>query len=161
MTCLSCRDLIHWFYCCSSLPEQSTANRPLTLDDLAKTKPEYLCNVTANNWKKDAKDGNDFEILTLSSKAIERIDRGREEKEFGNEGFLKPRDVELSTAMLTSAAVLSYELGNLEGSTKPFRELRIIFGLGFGASIVSQPNLTMTWYAKVSMLLSHMTILEE
>lgn len=43
--------------------------------------------------------------------------------------------------MATSAAALSYDLGNLEASNKPFRDLQIVLGLGLGKNLVVQPSL--------------------
>ena len=129
---------------------QSNENKPLTLGDLVDVQPELKCNVTVNQWRKSsAEREKDYEILTLSPTVIERIDRGQEEKEFGSEGFIKPNDVTLSSAMTTSAAVLSYDLGSYENPTKSFREVRVILGLGMGNNLVAQTGLTKTWMAWV------------
>jgi hypothetical protein len=112
------------------------------LSDIVDIKPEYQCNVTAHHWRKsEAKGGNQFELLILSPTIIERLDRDPLDKEFGSEGFIQPADIKLSSAMATSAAVVSYDLGNMEDVNKPFRDLQIILGLGLGKNLVVQPGL--------------------
>ena len=82
-------------------------------------------------------------VLTLSPKDIKRVDYGQEEKEFRSEEFVQPGDIKLSTAMTTSAAVLSHD------------QLRVVIGLGFGNNIVAQPGLTTGCMSKVRRSVKH------
>ena len=118
--------------------------------DLEGMEPEYKTNVTINQWRKTNNEfEKDCEILTLSSKSLERIDRKEKETEFGTEGFIKPKDVRLSSAMTTSASAISYDDGELQDAEKSFREIRVILGLGFGNNLVAQIGLTKIWMSSV------------
>ncbi|KAK3728945.1 hypothetical protein QZH41_016810 [Actinostola sp. cb2023] len=125
-------------YRTKDITHENVYDRPLTLGDLANVQPEFKCNVTINNWRKTSTEReNDYVVLTLSPKDIKRVDYGQEEKEFRSEEFVQPGDIKLSTAMTTSAAVLSHD------------QLRVVIGLGFGNNIVAQPGLTTDCMSKV------------
>lgn len=135
-------DFVPWATCCLPKNNLQALNRPLTLGDLADMKPEYKCNVSVNNWRRSNKaEEKDYAILVMSPSGIERIDRAPDEKQFDVEGFLKPHDVKLASAMATSAACVSHELGRY-GDTHAVRDLQVLLGLGMGKSQVSQPGLS-------------------
>lgn len=130
--------------------ESSIAKRPLTLGDLEGMEPEYKTNITINQWRKtNSQFEKDCEILTLSSKGLERIDRKKNETEFGSEGFIKPNAIRLSSAMTTSASAISYDDGELQDADKSFREIRVMLGLGFGNNLIAQTGLTKLWMSTV------------
>ena len=56
------------------------------------------------------------------------------------ENRLHPRDIELSEAMATSAAAVSYHMGRYESSVEAISSLQIILGLGSGMSINAEPK---------------------
>ena len=72
----------------------------------------------------------------MSPSRIETIVNEAEGKQF--EGRLYPEDIELSEAMATSAAALSYHMGRYDIALKAFDDLQVILGLGFGKSIVAE-----------------------
>ena len=74
----------------------------------------------------------------MAPSGIERIDNVRGERQFENR--LHPRDVKLSEAMATSAAVVSFHMGEYESSIDPVQSLQIMLGLGMGKSIVAEPQ---------------------
>ncbi|KXJ13708.1 uncharacterized protein LOC110239834 [Exaiptasia diaphana] len=139
---VNCADFVPWSTsCCQS--KQEDINRPLTLGDLAHLKPEYMCNVAVNHWRKTNEQGEkNYELLVLSPSIIERIDRSQDEKQFDNEGFIQPSDVKLHTAMATSAAAVSYDFGRRSEGLQAVRDLQIVLGIGMGKSLVAQPGLS-------------------
>lgn len=139
---------------CSCCPVRfDKINKPLTMDDLIDVQPTYNCNVTVNNWRKtNSMNAKDFEVLTFSPTTIQRIDRQECEEEFDENGFISPQDIPLSEAMMTSSAALSYDVGGFEDQNHSFREIRILFGLGFGNIKVAQPGLTTSWLPWVSLV---------
>jgi len=121
--------------------------------DLVDVQPTYHCNVTVNNWRKTSSiHSKDFEVLTFSPTAIQRIDRRESDEEFDSAGFIRPKDIPLSEAMMTSSAALSYDVGGFEDHSHSFREIRVLFGLGFGNIKVAQPGLTASWLPWVSVV---------
>lgn len=139
---MSLTDFVPWATCCLPESDRQALNRPLTLGDLVGMKPEYKCNISVNNWRRSNEEGEkDYAILVMSPSEIERIDRAHDEKQFNVEGFLQPSDVKLATAMATSAACVSHELGRY-GDTYSVRDLQVLLGLGMGKSLVSQPGLS-------------------
>lgn len=113
--------------------------------------PEYNSNVTVNNWRKsNTQSEKDYEVLTFSPTTIERIDRTKDEVEFRSEGFIKPKDIRLSSAMTTSASAIAYDDGQLQDSNKASREIRVILGLGIGNNLVAQTGITKVWMPVVS-----------
>lgn len=77
-----------------------------------------------------------FEPLTMSPSRVETIVNEAEGKQFENR--LHPEDIELSEAMATSAAALSYHMGRYDIAFEVFDDLQVILGLGFGKSIVAE-----------------------
>jgi len=122
----------------------------LALADLANVKPHYNCNVTVNRWRKyDAEYEQDYEVLTLSPSYIERIDRGEYDLEFNQKGFIEPKDIRLSSAMITSASALSYDQGMLEHYDRSYRDIKAFLGFGIGKHQVAQTGLTRDWMSWV------------
>ena len=74
----------------------------------------------------------------MAPSGLERIDNVRGERQFENR--LHPRDVKLSEAMATSAAVVSFHMGEYETSIDPVQSLQIMLGLGMGKSIAAEPE---------------------
>ena len=74
----------------------------------------------------------------MAPSGIERIDNVLGNNQFANR--LHPRDIKLSEAMATSAAVVSFHMGEYESSIDPVQNLQIMLGLGMGNSIVAEPN---------------------
>ena len=72
----------------------------------------------------------------MSPSRVETIVNEAEEKQFENR--LHPEDIELSEAMATSAAALSYHMGRYDIAFEVFDDLQVILGLGFGKSIVAE-----------------------
>ena len=61
------------------------SSRPLTLDDLEYMKPEFICNVLVDNWQiENAPDKPKYELLTLTPRVIERLDRKKGQRQVGN-----------------------------------------------------------------------------
>ena len=73
----------------------------------------------------------------MAPSGIERIDNVSGKNQFENR--LHPGDIKLSEAMATSAAVVSFHMGEYEGDIDPVQSLQIILGLGMGKSIVAEP----------------------
>ena len=113
---------------CNNEPPET---RPLNLSDLRGTEPELISNTTVHNWEKNFRSDRDYDILTMSPTAIERLDRDPSDvNRF--EGKLDPRDVELDDAMATSAAAIS----GYDDALQVMR-LSTILGFEMGASMVS------------------------
>lgn len=74
----------------------------------------------------------------MAPSGIERIDNFRGKKQFENR--LHPSDIKLSEAMATSAAAVSFHMGQFESDIDPVQSLQIIFGLGMGKSVVAEPH---------------------
>ncbi|CAH3160335.1 unnamed protein product [Porites evermanni] len=74
----------------------------------------------------------------MAPSGIERIDNFQGKKQFENR--LHPNDIKLSEAMATSAAAVSFHMGQYESEVDPVQSLQIIFGLGMGKSIVAEPQ---------------------
>ena len=72
----------------------------------------------------------------MSPSRVETIVNEAEGKQFENR--LHPEDIELSEAMATSAAALSYHMGRYDIAFEVFDDLQVILGLGFGKSIVAE-----------------------
>ncbi|KAK3739808.1 hypothetical protein QZH41_000706 [Actinostola sp. cb2023] len=158
---ISCADFVPWATRCCQ-PKQENLNRPLTLADIVDLKPEYKCNVAVNNWRKsDAEGEKNCEVLVLSPTLIERIDRLPDEKQFDYEGFITPRDIKLHSAMATSAAVVSYDLGDYGEGVQSVRDLQIVLGLGLGKNLVTQPSLSrdLPCIARAMMTVMTMTVM--
>ena len=67
----------------------------------------------------------------MAPSRIERIDNTRGAKQF--ESRLHPADIKLVDAMATSAAVVSYRMG--EYTLQQLQNLQIMLGIGMGAAI--------------------------
>ena len=103
--------------------------RPLNLSDLRGTEPELISSTTVHNWDKNARTNIDYDILTMSPTAIERLNRDPSNvNQF--ESKLDPRDVVLADAMATSAAAIS----RYDDSLKVMH-LSTILGFEMGASM--------------------------
>ena len=104
--------------------------------DLKDIKPQYICNVLVDTWiyeNHDMATEKSYTLLTLSPTLIERIDDD-DVPDF-DEHFIGPEDVRLSDAMATSAAVLSYHMG--EYMDKGALSLQVLLGLTMGKSWIS------------------------
>ena len=111
---------------CNNEPPET---RPLNLSDLRGTEPELISSTTVHNWDKNARTDIDYDILTMSPTAIERLHPDPSNvNQF--ESKLDPRDVELADAMATSAAAIS----RYDDSLKVMR-LSTILGFEMGASM--------------------------
>jgi len=110
--------------------------KSLTLDDLKKTKPEYISNIVVNRWKENKESVDNYELLTISPTVIERLDRTiPQEEQF--EGKLEPKDVKLSDAMATSAAAISSHMGKYDTSVQGLTRFHTLLGLEMGARMIS------------------------
>ena len=105
--------------------------RSLNLADLRGLEPEYISNMTIHSWKEEPDSDSDDELLTMSPTTIERLDRGPSTVDPFKDR-LKPRNIELSNAMATSAAAISGYDDNLE-----VIRLSTILGLEMGATVIS------------------------
>ncbi|XP_015769741.1 PREDICTED: uncharacterized protein LOC107348229 [Acropora digitifera] len=109
---------------------------PLTLGDLEpKMKPQYISNVVVNEWSLDEDEKHTYELLLMSPKVIERLDRRESQVQFKHR--LEPKDVKLSAAMATSAAAVARNMGAYENSTEAFKQLQVVLGMGMDSSWVS------------------------
>ena len=90
-------------------------------DDLLTMSP-----TTIERWKKEEDSDSVHDLLTMSPTTIERSDRDPFKHK------LKPRDIELSDAMATSAAAISRYDNNFE-----VLRLSTILGLEMGATVIS------------------------
>ena len=103
-----------------------------------------------------------FALLTMAPSGIERIDNFQGKKQFENR--LHPNDIKLSEAMATSAAAVSFHMGQYESDIDPVQSLQIIFGLGMGKSIVAEPpqcpgSTLVNLLCSLSLLLSSLSII--
>ena len=105
--------------------------RSLSLADFRDLDPEYISNMTIHSWKKKGDSDSDDDLLTMSPTTIERLDRDPSTVDPFKDR-LRPRDIELSDAMATSAAAISGYDDNLE-----VLRLSTILGLEMGASMIS------------------------
>ena len=87
--------------------------------------------MTVHCWKEDASSDTDDNLLTMSPTSIERLDRAPSSVDPFKDK-LSPEDVELSDAMVTSAAAISCYDDNLK-----VLRLSTILGLEMGASMIS------------------------
>ena len=91
----------------------------MTLDDLDEFTPTYIGCTTSNQWKRSPSPREaHYEVLTMSSQSIERLDRRKSEGEL--HGKLMPVDVYLSDVVATSASALNYHMGSMQGNEEPF-----------------------------------------
>ena len=104
----------------------SANKRSLNLADLRDVEPEYISNMTIHSWKEEEDSDSDDDLLTMSPTTIERLDRDPFKHK------LRPRDIELSEAMATSAAAISRYDDNFE-----VLRLSTILGLEMGATVIS------------------------
>lgn len=81
----------------------------------------------------------------MAPSGIERIDNRRGLKQFENR--LHPADITLSAAMATSAAVVSFHMG--EYTLEPLQTLQVMLGIGMGASLKAEPKSRRGFLAKV------------
>ena len=109
---------------------------PLTLADLAGMKPEYICNTVVNSWQRNPGD-DPYELFTISPVRIERLDCDPGMDELDS---LSPRDIRLSEAMATSAAVVSRHMGAYEGQMEAVQDLQNVLGIAMGAEVLSDPR---------------------
>ena len=79
-----------------------------------------------------------FELLTMAPSGIERIDNDSGKLQFENR--LHPADIKLSEAMATSAAAISYHMGQYESKLASLQSIQIMLGLGFGKSQIAEPK---------------------
>ena len=105
--------------------------RSLNLADLRDLEPEYISNMTIHSWKEEEDSDSDDDLLTMSPTTIERLDRDPSTVDPFKDR-LRPRDIELSDAMATSAAAISGYDDNLE-----VLRLSTILGLEMGATVIS------------------------
>ena len=119
----------------------SANERSLNLADLRDLKPEYISNMTIHSWKEEEDSDSDDDLLTMSPTTIERLDRDpttieRLDRDPSTvdpfKDKLRPRDIELSDAMATSAAAISRYDNNFE-----VLRLSTILGLEMGATVIS------------------------
>ena len=103
----------------------------MNLADLRDLEPEYISNMTIHSWKKEEDSDSDDNLLTMSPTTIERLDRDPSTVDPFKDR-LRPRDIELSDVMATSAAAISGYDDNLE-----VLRLSTILGLEMGASMIS------------------------
>ena len=74
----------------------------------------------------------------MSPSGIERIDNQRGELQFKDR--LHPADIELSEAMATSAAAVSYHMGKYGSTFEPLQSIQIMLGLGLGKAQIAEPK---------------------
>ncbi|KAL9973451.1 hypothetical protein ACROYT_G019915 [Oculina patagonica] len=141
---ITCQDLFPSCTCCK--PAEESINRPLTLDDLVGLSPEYICNITVHEWRvKPSPRESPFELLTMSPSGIERIDNELGELQFKDR--LHPSDIKLSEAMATSAAAVSYHMGQYESTFEPLQSIQIMLGLGMGKARIAEPTQFTGWFS--------------
>lgn len=80
--------------------------------------------------------GSSYELFTMAPSRIERIDNTRGAKQF--ESRLHPADIKLVDAMATSAAVVSYRMG--EYTLQQLQNLQIMLGIGMGQLLKLNPD---------------------
>lgn len=100
------------------------------MDDLTEVKPEYISCVAVDYWRKEGKE-LPYAVMALSPNKIERIDDQPGESRVSE--VLKPENVSVADAMVTSAAVMTLSPEQEE----PYRDLQVQLGLtlrkGFSA----------------------------
>lgn len=118
--------------------------RSLSLADLKGIKPEYISNIVVNRWKLSEESDEKYELLTMSSAGIERLDYNPPKQQSeGNppkhqfSGKLEPADIKLSDAMATSAAALSNHMGKYDKSVEGLTRFHTLLGLEMGATMIS------------------------
>ena len=74
----------------------------------------------------------------MAPSGIERIDNDSGKLQFENR--LHPSDIKLSEAMATSAAAISYHMGQYENKLASLQSIQIMLGLGFGKSQIAEPK---------------------
>ena len=74
----------------------------------------------------------------MAPSGIERIDNDSGKLQFENR--LHPEDIKLSEAMATSAAAISYHMGQYEYKLASLQSIQIMLGLGFGKSQIAEPK---------------------
>lgn len=74
----------------------------------------------------------------MAPSGIERIDNDSGKLQFENR--LHPADIKLSEAMATSAAAISYHMGQYESKLASLQSIQIMLGLGFGKSQIAEPK---------------------
>ena len=113
-------------------------------------KPQYISNVVVNEWSLDEDEKHTYELLLMSPKVIERLDRRESQVQFKHR--LEPKDVKLSAAMATSAAAVARNMGAYENSTEAFKQLQVVLGMGMDSSWVSDTQTLhkRKWYWEVS-----------
>ena len=79
-----------------------------------------------------------FALFTMAPSLLETVDNTSGEDQFKNR--LHPRDIKLSQAMATSAAVVSFHMGEYETYIDQVQSLQIMLGLGMGNSLVAEPK---------------------
>ena len=90
------------------------SNQDMTLDDLDEFTTTYIRCTTSNQWKRSPSPREaHYEVLTMSSQSIERLDSRQSEGEL--HGKLMPVDVYLSDVVATSASSLNYHMGGMQG----------------------------------------------
>ncbi len=97
--------------------------------------------MLVDNWTyytANSEDEAAYTILTISPHLIERIDDD-EKKDF-DEHFIGPKDVKLSDAMATSAAVVSHHMGAY--SNDAALNVQTMLGLTMGKSWVTDKRYT-------------------
>jgi len=130
-----------FLYCptsCCDLPEVrgTRSSQALTLEDLGEITPTYIGCATSNQWKRTpSKREAHYEVLTMSSQSIERLDRPQSEQEL--QGKLMPMDMYLSEVAATSASAVNHHAGSMQGDAQPFKDLKVLLGLSTGTSIVA------------------------
>ena len=137
---ISWRNLFLYCPTCCEEPQGKITNiRPtkaLTLDDLDEITPTYIGCITSNHWRRTSSPKEPhYEVFTMSSESIERLDRPQSEEELL--GKLMPVDVYLSDVAATSASALNYHMGSMQGDEEPFKDFKVLLGLSLGTSIVS------------------------
>ena len=100
------------------------------MDDLKEVKPEYISCVAVDYWRKEWKE-LPYAVMALSPNKIERIDDQPGKSRVSK--ILKPENVSVADAMVTSAAVMTLSPEQEE----PYRDLQVQLGLtlrkGFSA----------------------------
>ena len=129
------------------LPDDNFEKETLTLKDLEKIQPQYICNVLVDNWVYTVsnKPADSFTLLTLSPTLIERIDDD-DVKDF-DEYSITPNDISLSDAMATSGAVVSYHMGGYRNEV--VLSLQVMLGLTMGKSWIADKTLLKTSFWQV------------
>eukprot|EP00117_Sycon_ciliatum_P029098 scpid35039/ scgid23251/ len=116
----------------SSSSPQDMKGKELPMGQLGDIEPEWICQMTLNNWKFDEHD-HDYKLITISPKLVDIISQSTSDKSKYLD--MSPHSLSLSMVMTISAAFLSPSPGAFSNLIAYVREALIFLGVRFDANI--------------------------